>query len=88
MGVGNVEKLLFEDCKFENFTNTPYLLVGTDDFENIEVVRSGEIELRKSNLDECIEAHPAGIASQDKGKNLYWNLKDPTAPPIQKKKTN
>lgn len=88
LAVGNVEKLLFEDCTFEGYTNTPSLLVGTDDFENIEIIRSGEIELKKSNLDECIEAHPAGIASQDRGKNLFWNLKDPTAPPIQGKKKN
>lgn len=86
MGVGNVEKLLFEDCTFKGY-DKPTFLVGTDDIENIESVRSGELNLKPSTLEECIEAHPTGIASQDKGKFLFWDLKDPTAPPVQGKKT-
>ena len=49
-------------------------------------IRSGEMELRKATLEECIEAHPGGIASQDRGKLIFWDLKDPTAPPVQGKK--
>ena len=28
----------------------PIILVGTDDMENIEVIRSGEMEVKKSKL--------------------------------------
>ena len=85
MALGNIEKLLFEDCTFEGY-DKPIFLLGTDDEANIELVRSGEIELKRATLEECIEAHPTGVASQDKGKFIFWNLKDPTAPPIQGKK--
>ena len=81
LAVGNVEKLLFEDCKFEGYTK-PSILVGTDDMENIEVVRSGEIELKKATFEDCILAHPSGIAWKDQGKLLFWNLKDYNAPPV------
>ena len=84
--LGNFEKLLFEDCTFEGYTK-PVFLVGTDDKENVESVRSGELELRDATLEECIEAHPNGIATQDKGKFIFWNLKDPNAPPVQGKKS-
>ena len=80
--VGNVEKLLFEDCTFEGYKK-PILLVGTDDMENIEVVRSGEVELKPAAFDECIEAHPGGIAFKDQGKFIFWDLKDPTKPPVE-----
>ena len=79
--VGNVEKLIFEDCTFEGYTK-PNILVGTDDMENIEVVRSGEIELKKSTVEECIFAHPGGIAWKDQGKLNFWNLKDENAAPV------
>jgi hypothetical protein len=82
LAVGNVEKLLFEDCKFEGFSKNPVLLVGTDDMENIEVVRSGEIELKKATFEECILAHPGGVAWLDQGKLLFWNLKDENAAPV------
>jgi len=81
LAVGNVEKLLFEDCKFVGYTK-PSILVGTDDMENIEVVRSGEIELKKATFEDCILAHPSGIAWKDQGKLLFWNLKDYDAPPV------
>lgn len=86
MAVGNFEKILFEDCTFQGYSK-PILLVGTDDEANVELVRSGEMELKKATLEECIEAHPGGIAAQDKGKFIFWDLKDPTAPPIQGKKS-
>ena len=49
------------------------ILVGTDDA--VEGINSTPINLRKSTLEEYIEAHPGGIASQDKGKNLTFRLK-------------
>lgn len=75
LAVGNFEKLLFEDCRFEGYDNKPILLVGTED--EVEIVRSGEIELRKATFEECIAAHPGGIAAQDLGKNIFYNLKKP-----------
>lgn len=82
LSVGNVEKLLFEDCTFEGFTK-PVLLVGTDDEQNIEVVRSGEMEIKKVSFDECILAHPGGVAYKDQSKLYFWDLKDPDAPPVE-----
>ncbi len=84
LALGNFEKLLFEDCTFEGYTK-PVFLVGTDDKENVESVRSGELELRDATLEECIEAHPGGITPLDMGKWIFWNLKDPDAPPLQGK---
>lgn len=81
LAVGNVEKLLFEDCTFEGYTK-PSILIGTDDVENIEVVRSGEIEVKKVSFEDCIVAHPSGIAKLDRGKLNFWSLKDPDAPPV------
>ena len=81
LAVGNVEKLIFEDCTFEGFTH-PNILVGTDDMENIEVIRSGELEVKKATFEECVLAHPSGIAKNDWGKLNFWNLKDPNAPPV------
>ena len=81
LAAGNVEKLLFEDCTFEGYT-TPCILLGTDDAENIEVVRSGEIHVQKASFEDCILAHPGGIAKNDWGKLNFWDLKDPDAPPV------
>ena len=76
MAVGNFEKILFEDCTFEGYEK-PILLVGTDDVENVELVRTAEIELKKSTLEECVEAHPGGVAYADQGKFIFWDLKNP-----------
>ncbi len=83
LAVGNVEKILFENCTFEGYSNKPIILIGTDDVENIEVVGSGEIELKKVGFEECILAHPGGVAKLDQGKLLFWDLKDPDAPPVK-----
>ena len=45
-------------------------LAGTDGV--IEVIRSTPITVKESNLDECIEAHPGGVAFEDIKK---FNLK-------------
>ncbi len=74
LAVGNVEKLIFEDCTFSGYE--PILLVGTDDMENIEIIRSGEMRLQRASFEECVAAHPGGVASQDKGNFIFWDLKD------------
>ena len=82
LAVGNVEKLLFEDCTFLGYEK-PVILVGTDDAKNIEVVRSGEMDIREVGFDECILAHPGGVAYLDQGKLLFWDLKDYYKPPVE-----
>lgn len=72
LAVGNFQQLLFEDCSFEGYEK-PVILVGTDD--PVEVVRSGEIECKKATFEECIKAHPGGVAAQDIGKKIFWDLK-------------
>ena len=81
--VGNCEELSFEDCTFQGY-DKPILLVGTDDIENIKVVRSGEMELKAATFEECVEAHPGGVAFADQGKFIFWDLKDPFAPPVHR----
>ncbi len=85
LAMGNIKELIFEDCKFEGFRQKPVFLLGTEDQECIKVIRSDEIEVKRSTFEECVAAHPGGVASQDKGKFLFWNLKDPTAPPVEGK---
>ena len=63
------EKLSFEDTTIEGYEN-PTILAGTDGI--IEVIRSTPITVKESNLDECIQAHPGGVAFEDIGKfNCY-----------------
>ncbi len=66
---GNFERLVFEDCIIEGY-NDPTILVGTEG--EIEVIRSTPIKQKKGTMEECIAAHPGGIASQDLGKNLNF----------------
>ena len=77
MAVGNFSQLLFEDCTFKGY-DKPILLVGTDD--EVEVVRTDEIDIRKASFEECVEAHPGGVAYADQGKFIFWDLKNPSAP--------
>ena len=72
LAAGNFEKLIFEDCVIEGYTD-PTILVGTDD--KVEFIRSTPITLKKATLDECLIYHTGGIASQDQGKNLQFRLK-------------
>ncbi len=69
LAAGNFEKLIFEDCRIEGYNN-PTILAGTDD--SVEVIRSTPITVRKATQEECIAAHPTGLASQDVGKNLRF----------------
>ncbi|MBR3849374.1 MAG: right-handed parallel beta-helix repeat-containing protein [Oscillospiraceae bacterium] len=66
---GNFKKILFEDCTFEGFED-PTILIGTDD--PVEFVRTEPITVRRTTQEECIAAHPTGLASQDLGKNLRF----------------
>ena len=69
LAAGNFEKLTFEDCRIEGYNN-PTILAGTDD--PVEVIRSTPITVKKATQEECIAAHPTGLASQDVGKNLRF----------------
>lgn len=68
---GNFEKIIFEDCIIEGYTE-PTILAGTDDV--VEVIRSTPITVKRVTKEECIAAHPGGIASQDKGKGIIHKL--------------
>ena len=64
-----------------NCSERPGIFV-LDDLENIEIVGSGKIEVIKASFEDCLLAHPSGIAWKDWGKLLFWDLKDPNAPPV------
>lgn len=66
---GNFEKIIFEDCTIEGYIN-PTILAGTDGI--VEIIRSTPVTVKKATMEECIAAHPGGIASQDVGKNLRF----------------
>ena len=66
LAAGNFEKIIFEDCTLEGFDN-PTILAGTDD--PVEVIRSTPITVKRTTKEECVKAHPTGLASQDKGKD-------------------
>ncbi|MBR5739092.1 MAG: right-handed parallel beta-helix repeat-containing protein [Lachnospiraceae bacterium] len=66
---GNFEKILFEDCVIDGFTD-PTILVATDD--PVEFVRTAPVTVKRTTQEECIAAHPTGLASQDIGKNLRF----------------
>lgn len=59
---GNFDKIIFEDCVIEGYTQ-PTILVGTEG--EIEVIRSTPITLKKATFEECLDAHPHGIFSED-----------------------
>ncbi len=65
LAAGNFEKIVFEDCTIEGFEN-PTILAGTEG--KIEVIRTTPVTIQKSNLEECIDAHPGGYAFQDRHK--------------------
>ena len=60
---GNFDKIIFEDCVIEGYTD-PTILAGTDGA--VEVVRSTPVTVRRASLDACIEAHPWGIHPEDR----------------------
>jgi hypothetical protein len=56
---GNFDKIIFEDCVIEGYTD-PTVLVGTDG-GNVEIINSTPITVKRVSLEECLEAHPHGI---------------------------
>lgn len=69
LAAGNFERLVFEDCVIEGYER-PTILVGTDDV--VEIIRTTPVALKRASKEECIAAHPGGIASQDVGKGLRF----------------
>ena len=69
LAAGNFDALIFEDTVIEGY-KAPTILVGTEG--QIQVIRSTEVAVQKATLDECIAAHPGGVAFQDLKK---FNLK-------------
>ena len=59
---GNFDKIIFEDCVIEGYT-APTVLVGTAG--EIEVIRSTPIIVKQATFEECLNAHPHGIFSED-----------------------
>lgn len=72
LAAGNFEKIIFEDCTIRGYEN-PTILAGTDD--EVEVIRSTPITVQASSLEECLIAHPDGLAAEDKGKSRSFRLK-------------
>lgn len=69
VAAGNFEKIIFEDCKIEGYKD-PAILVGTDD--QIKIIRSTPIRIIRGTKEDCLAAHPGGLAPQDKGKNIRY----------------
>ena len=65
----NFDRLIFEDCTIEGF-DPPTILVESDDI--VEVINSTPIRIQKATKEECFAAHPGGIHSGDRGKNLVF----------------
>ncbi|MBQ3075064.1 MAG: hypothetical protein IJC26_03260, partial [Clostridia bacterium] len=61
----NFDKIIFENCTVEGWED-PQIWVASDGI--VEQIGSTPITVKKTTWDRCIEAHPWGIAPQDKGK--------------------
>jgi hypothetical protein len=59
---GNFDKIVFEDCTIEGYTE-PTILLGTEG--EVEIIRSTPITLKRASFEECLDAHPHGIFSED-----------------------
>jgi len=59
---GNFDKIIFEDCTLEGYTD-PTILLGTEG--EVEVIRSTPITLKHVSFEDCLNAHPHGIFSED-----------------------
>ena len=70
--VGNFDRLVFEDCTIEGYTE-PTILLGTDDEDKIEIINSTPIKIKRVTKEECIQAHPGGISSADRGNEANLN---------------
>ena len=58
----NFDKIIFENCTLEGWEQ-PEIWVASDGV--VEQIGSTPIKVRKATREECIEAHPWGIAPQD-----------------------
>lgn len=56
---GNFDRLIFEDCVIEGFTE-PTVLVGTDGGE-VDVIRSTPITVKRVSFEECHTVHSHGL---------------------------
>lgn len=69
---GNFEKLVFENCTFEGYTD-PTIWVGTDD--EVEFIGTAPVKVEKKTQDECFARRGnLGLASQDYGKGLKFDI--------------
>ena len=68
---GNFEKIIFEDCVIEGYTD-PTILAGTDG--EVEVIRSTPVTVRRATQDKCIEAHPWGVVAEDRAAGKTFKL--------------
>ncbi|MBQ1316146.1 MAG: right-handed parallel beta-helix repeat-containing protein, partial [Lachnospiraceae bacterium] len=65
----NYERIVFEDCTIEGCAD-PTILTASDD--RIDVIRSTPVTVKRATIEECFAAHPGGIHSGDRGKNLVF----------------
>ncbi len=68
---GNFEKIIFEDCVIEGYTE-PTILAGTDG--EVEVIRSTPVTVKRASLEECIENHPWGVVAEDRARGRTFKL--------------
>lgn len=59
---GNFEKIIFEDCVIEGYRE-PTILLGTEG--EVELIRTTPITIKRATFEECLDAHPHGIFSED-----------------------
>ena len=67
----NFERLIFEDCTIEGY-DEPTILVESASDGAVEVIRSTPVTVKRATREECFAAHPGGIHSGDRGKNLVF----------------
>ena len=72
LAVGDFDRLVFENCIIEGYTE-PTILLGTDDADKIEIINSTPITIKRVTKEECLEAHPGGISSADRGNEQNLN---------------
>jgi hypothetical protein len=68
---GNFEKIIFEDCVIEGYTE-PTILAGTDG--EVEVIHSTPVTVKRASLEECIEKHPWGVVAEDRARGRTFKL--------------
>ena len=69
---GNFDKIIFEDCVIEGYTE-PTILVGTEG--EVEIIRSTPITVQNATFEEWLDAHPHGIFSEDLARGRSFDYK-------------